>query len=458
MNRRNFLTAMLGTSALAALPRLSFGEPTPGTPFWINIQAAGAWDPALLFDPKPNLRGRLASETFLLYGVPTLTGPSGTGTISAPSSNALRSTPGGGIPYLGFADLHGDPTNPLHPYKCFLPTYYDRVTIINGVDTGTVNHDVGARFCASGSLNEGYPCFASQVAAANGSERALSFLNMGGYDETAGIITASRLDGKGLPSLLRLMGPNDLSGDNQGSDVLLAQRSLDRVLAAHAQRVMRLRSSQRLPEHRRGLDSLAQAESGVANLQGMRFNANDQGQKNLLAIGIDAFRRGIATSMNVVCPSFDSHDNNEQTQAAAVYNLFETLRTLLIETETPSSGSAPVPAVLVVTSDFGRSPYYRNAGTDHWSVGSVMIIQNTLAKSLGLGLPTNRVIGGTTGGNENVALRPLRVNPSTLALDDRGIVITPGHVLRALRRLAKIDSSPRIAAFPLSVDRDLSIG
>lgn len=87
-----------------------------------------------------------------------------------------------------------------------------------------------------------------------------------------------------------------------------------------------------------------------------------------------------------------------------------------------------------------------------------MIIQNTLAKNLGLGLPTNRVIGGTTGGNETVALRPLRINPSTLALDASGIVITPGHVLRALRRLAKIDSSPRIAPFPLSVDRDLSIG
>lgn len=304
MNRRNFLQALVGTSALAALPRLGFGNPGPEAPFWIKVQASGAWDPALLFDPKPTLRTRLAGNTFYLYGVPTLTSMSGTGTIMAPGSTELRTTPGGGIPYLGFADLHGDPLNPAHPYKCFLPTFYDRITLINGVDTGTVNHEVGARYCASGSLNEGYPCFASQVASVCGSDRALSFLNMGGYDETAGIIAASRLDGNGLPSLLRLI----------------------------------------------------------------------------------------------------------------------------------------------------------NGGTDHWQVGSVMIVQNNPAKSLNLGLPTNKVIGGTTGGNETQALRSQRVNPSTLALDSNGVLITPGHVLRVLRRLAKIADSPKLVGFPLTVDKDLALG
>ena len=181
MNRRDFIK-VLGGSAAAAVsfvamrPGKGQAGPMPADVLWINVQATGGWDPALFCDPRPTLRTGL-NRTLYLYGVPILQNGQpamGTGLIMPATSTQMRSTPGGGINYLGFADFQGDPQNPNHPYKCFFPTYYDRITIINGIDTGTVNHDIGTRYCASGSDIAGSPCFATQVAYVRGADRPLS--------------------------------------------------------------------------------------------------------------------------------------------------------------------------------------------------------------------------------------------------------------------------------------------
>ena len=461
VTRRDFLKLVAGGGALAMMPRIGWSSPQPGEPMWINVQAMGGWDPTLSFDPRPALRKTGLNRMLYLYGVPILqngVAAMGTGLITPATSTVLRSTPGGGIPYLGFADFHGDPANPNHPYKCFLPTYYDRITIINGIDTGTNNHDIGGRYCSSGSNNQGYPCFATQVAYVRGSDRPLAFLNLGGYDETAGLIAASPLAGSALPNLQRAVAPNDRNGDNTQKSFLLEPGAWDAVQKAHAARLQRQRAALRLPEQRRAIDGLASAESGQGTLSALQFNANDQSLGNVLALGIDAFRRGLASSMNVPVSGFDTHGDNEQGQASALYDLFETVKLLLQQTESPTGGKAPVPAVIAVTSDFGRSPYYRNAGTDHWPVTSVMLVQNSLAKAKGLALPTNTVIGATSGGDATLAQRAQKIDPKTFAVDAGGVVLTPGHVVRALRRVAGIDGSPKLAAWPLTVDRDLAIG
>ena len=56
------------------------------------------------------------------------------------------------------------------------------------------------------------------------------------------------------------------------------------------------------------------------------------------------------------------------------------------------------------------------------------------------------------------ALRAIKVNPQTFQLDNAGVTVTPGHLFRALRRLAKLDGAPALARYPLTVDRDLAIG
>jgi uncharacterized protein (DUF1501 family) len=97
--------------------------------------------------------------------------------------------------------------------------------------------------------------------------------------------------------------------------------------------------------------------------------------------------------------------------------------------------------VLVVGSDFGRTPGYNDGnGKDHWPITSMM--------ALGAGIRGNRVVGGTDDRH-----RALKVNPTTLLPDDGGIVLRPEHVHRALRRLAGIDQDEIILKqFPLATD------
>jgi hypothetical protein len=459
MKRRDLLKALAGGGALALAPRIGLGTPLAGGVFWVHVQAVGGWDPALTCDPKAPLRKRGLDRELYLYHVPVL-GPNGqpadgTGFIRAPRSMALRTTPGGGIPYLGFADLHGDPADPAHPYRCFFPTLHDRITVFNGIDTGTINHEIGARYCSAGSINEGFPCFATQVAAARGPSLPLAFVNLGGYAETANLVPATTLTGPALQNLQRVIAPNDRNGDDQGDDTIVSPGVMRAVREAHARRTARLRGRLVLPDQRRALDAMTAAGAGMQTLAELHFNARDGSLANVVAVAVDAYRRGLAVSMNLPVSGFDSHGDNEQTQALALHEVFEAVKIVLAETEAPPGGRQPVPAVIVMSSDFGRSPYYRNGGTDHWPVTSMLIVQNRLAK---LPIPTNTVIGATTEGDDTQAMRPVKVDPRTLKPHSAGVTLSPGHVVRALRRLAGIDGSQRLAAWPLTVERDLSIG
>src|SRR5205823_4505533 len=142
-----------------------------------------------------------------------------------------------------------------------------------------------ARYCASGSSNEGSPCFATQVAWVRAPDRPLAFMDLGGYDETAGLVAATPLVGGAVPNLLRGVAPNDQSGDNVGSDFLIPSSSLDLVQKAHAARMQRLRTRLKLPEQRRGLDALIRAENGQGDLRMLQFDGRDQSQDNVIRVG-----------------------------------------------------------------------------------------------------------------------------------------------------------------------------
>jgi hypothetical protein len=466
MNRRSFLRTLSRAGMAAAaltvgahLPRIAWGEPSPDAPLWVHIQADGGWDQCLTFDPKPSLRSEsLIDREVYLYSVPTWeNGQAGRGTaiIGGPSTVEVRTA--GGISYLAFADFHADLQNPDHPYKPFLPTYHDRITIFNGVDTATNNHSVGARYSASGTNNEGSPCFATQLAAARGVDKPLAFLNLGGYDETANLVQATPLDARSLPYLLRAVNPNDLSGNNRDGDALFDPPALARVRQAHEARTLRLMGSHALPSHKRALESYAAAAAGVAPLEALKFSGSDQTRDNMILVGLEAFRQGLAVSMNMSVGGFDTHMDNSQYQAEAYFNLFEALRFILEQSENPADGKSPLPVVIVVTSDFGRSPYFTGGGTDHWPTSSTMVIQNRAVTPLPI--PTSTVIGSTTLDLDPTAsLAPIPVNPQTLQPDPSGVLLTPGHIMRVLRRAAKIDAHPALAAYPIQVEGDLDLG
>jgi hypothetical protein len=71
---------------------------------------------------------------------------------------------------------------------------------------------------------------------------------------------------------------------------------------------------------------------------------------------------------------------------------------------------------------------------------------------LGDGIKGDRVIGGTDPGHN-----ALKIDPKTLALSEAGISLHPGHIHRALRKLAGIDTSPVVQGFSIKEEEDLPL-
>jgi len=88
----------------------------------------------------------------------------------------------------------------------------------------------------------------------------------------------------------------------------------------------------------------------------------------------------------------------------------------------------------------------------------MLVLVNHQAQTLGMALPVGRVIGASTDGDASRALQSVKVDPSNLTLSDQGIKLTPGHVLRVMRRLAGVENAPALASFPISIEGDLNLG
>jgi hypothetical protein len=418
MNRRSFLfwLGACGVYQMGGRLRPARGAPSEPRAMWIHVQATGGWDQALFCDPKPSVRPGLSA-----------------------AHKAIRRA--GNLSYLAFCDFDQP--------QGFFGRYYDRLLIINGVDTATNNHDIGTRYSSSGSSNEGTPCFAAQVAAAYGQSLPLAFLAFGGYDETAELIPRARVPVGGSAMLASLTRPNDAGG----GEPFLPRGTAALVEKAHIERIQRLLREPRLPGQKQALQRLQQVRLAQKELSRLQIPAGPEDLTKLVRIGLDAYARKLAVSMGLSLEGFDSHAQNETTQADRLKRLFATVS--LIADESEARG---VPALILMTSDFGRTPYYTNDGTDHWPTSSVMVLVNSHAKRAGLPLPTNQVIGATTDGAMNQALRPVKINPRTFMPDAAGVQLTPGHLMRALRRIAQIDGAEVLRRFPLTVDRDIALG
>jgi hypothetical protein len=52
----------------------------------------------------------------------------------------------------------------------------------------------------------------------------------------------------------------------------------------------------------------------------------------------------------------------------------------------------------------------------------------------------------------STVLRARKINPNTHAFEDTGVLLTPTHVMRALREVAGISAAPELRSVPLQVD------
>ena len=423
MKRRDFLK-LLGAAGVSVVCPPGLGTARAQTagyegPLFCSIAANGGWDVTSFCDPKTNVPGQPEINHWA-------------------RTDTIRTITGSEITYAPFANN-----------QRFFDRFHGDMLVVNGIDAQTNSHDAGVRHNWSGRLAPGYPSFAALAAAAYGQGLPLSFIHNGGYRETAGVVSYTRIDNPGV--LTMLTNPNAVPWG--GTDVLNDADELA-IVRAHAddRTAALLARTDLLPRERRAIDSMAAAVSNSGQLEALAAVLPEQfpepidldGNYNWLLqqieIALLCYTAGLTVACDLVSWGFDTHvdhDNEQSMYLAALTNGVEYLWDRAAELGIADR------LVVCINSDFGRTPQYNaDNGKDHWPIGSAIFMQQNAPWG-------DRVIGTTDDGHNAIALHPATLQPDP----EGGVILTPGHVQDAYRRLGGIDQHATTQTFPLLADQ-----
>jgi hypothetical protein len=444
MDRRRFMkvAGIAGMSLMAPVAlrdrEAQAGAGTYKGPFWIMYNAQGGWDATMLTDPKGGTAGN-AMSVDQAY-TPGMIGKAGN------------------IQYAPLSYSTGGQV--VQTAQAFFEAHYQRLCVINGVDTQTNNHDAGTCTTWSGQLLSGFPSLAAMIATAATTALPipLSFISNGGYDDTAGLCSLTRV---GDPTALeKLAFPNQADPTNPTTDTYFTNNTASRIQAAQAGRIAALTGKATLPTTASSMNSLymaRQTTGGLSllgnalksvnlvttndfpNLNGVQGLNDLQGLLQQVQLALIAFKSGVAVSANLNYGGFDTHSNNDVQQERQLMIYLFGLDYLFKQIDAMGLTNQ---VYVVCGSDFSRTPYY-NAGNgkDHWNITSQMFA--------GPKIEGNRVLGGTDAGFVSIP-----VDPTTLAQAPMtGERINTTHVHHALRKLAGLSGGPLDTEFGLPGDQ-----
>jgi len=409
IDRRRFLklaaSAGLVVAAPPMLPRIAraSGEGYPG-PYWVTIHANGGWDPTMVCDPKGRANETVTDRVnnYMIDEIVEV-GP-------------FRAAPIEGVPE-------------------FFERYRSELLVINGIDTGTNSHDTGTRHVWSGSFDATMPSFSALVAASSNDRPALAFLTNGGYDVTDGLIAPTRIPSVGAVN--EIAYPHRID-PNEPASTMLAPSAYSRIEQARNERLVRLGNHATLPREQRAMSTLYEtrnSENEIARLaQALpeALDASGNALRRQAEIAVATFKAGLTISANLQIGGYDTHGNHDQNHIPRIQQLIDGVDYLMRVAEDQGIIDK---MIVVIGSDFARTPWYNDTnGKDHWSITSMMM--------MGPGIRGGRVIGRT-----DERQFPALVDPSTLAISDGGIRITPGHIHASLRELAGVADAPVVAPY-----------
>ena len=443
MKRRKFLNYMsLATATALFTTNAQAMEEKEADSLFIFVQASGGWDVTSLCDPK----GYLAEEVEENNNI---------------SNNAMNKsyaksdiiTLDNGISYPPITiETHGASHGVTFDYSDFFEKYKDELLIINGIDTQTNGHDAGKRYMMSGKLAEGYPAISALIAGVYLPSSPLGFITSGGYDVTNGFVAGTRVSN--ARTIIDLASPNIRESDEE--DLFVYPLVFKEIKKARQERILRILSKQKLASVKTAMEQFQIAHSGtnelvklVTFLDQLDENLNEEASDNAVfsqgRFAMAGFKAGLTTSVNISTGGFDTHGDNDRGQLNRLSKLLKGID--LLKQEAKNLGIEDK-ITFIIGSDFGRTPRYNASnGKDHWRVTSMMFMGNKLSKT--------GVIGSTTHEHQIE-----EVNPKTLKKDiENGIKINYGHINKALRKLANIDTNSNINQYyPLdSTLEDLDI-
>ncbi len=413
-SRRGFLQALgLGVAGLAVgWPFRADAQAAWNGRLLLYVHASGGWDPTSFCDPK----GRETADSpepvnhYLTSEIRTANAPSP----------------------LTWA--------PMAANEAFFQTYGDRLLVINGLDTSTNGHESGTRYACSGTLADTHPALAALYAGVFAADKSMPFLTNGAFDSTRGVVARTRVSN--MSALDRLADTQDVGNSTH----ILPPDTMARIAQANADRETARLAAPLLPrerlEHGKFTSAARTTENGISRLKAQLPDLNTfataLGKQG--AIALAAWRAGLSASAQLTIGGFDTHSNHDNNQSTALTALTQGLGEVMREI---ARLNAEGDVVVVVGSDFGRTPVYNDGnGKDHWPVTSMV--------ALGAGIRGNRVIGGSTPDFRARAVDPAHFQPVDGSAN--GVVLTPAHVHRALRTLLGLTGTTLDQQFPINVE------
>ena len=432
MKRRNFIKYMSIVTAGVLLPNELNSATTNNTnPLFIFIQASGGWDVTSLCDPKGYLANEIDSNNRV-----------STNAMNMSYANKDIVTMANGIKYPPITvATHGNSHQVIYDYATFFNKFENKLLVINGIDTQTNGHSSGSRFLMSGKLAEGYPAISALIAGVNIPASPLGFITSGGYDFTDNFVPSTRISN--ASTLTQLSNTNKISSDPTKSDTFIEKSVFSRIEKMRIERIDRIINKQKLDSIKNLMTEFKISHSGSndlikfdTSLKQLDTNLDAKAKSNTVfsqgRMAMAGYKSGLTASVNISKGGFDTHSNNDRGQLSNLSKILEGID--LLDQEATNLGIANQ-IVYIIGSEFGRTPSYNgNNGKDHWSVSSMMFI--------GAGINKTGVIGSTTHTH-----KVEKINPTTLKKDTNGIKMTYAHINKALRKLAKIDTNPKVIQY-----------
>lgn len=453
MKRRNFLQLLAATGMSAQLPVFSNRAHAATIPerYLVVVNAGGGWDPTSICDPKGFNRA-YADNSDRFEG--------STNSVDLDSNKRFGQIQWSAIPE-GVSNDDDVRLRIESQFDQFFQSYGNRLTVINGIDNGTNNHDTGNRVTWSGHEENGYPSISALYAAAISPRLPMAFISNGGYDFTDSLVARARANSAGF--INEISDPNFWFTDsNTQFRRGLHYRSEDNqvdiynmIQQAQNNRIQRQQNNEPLPKRREQLGQLFTVRGEDNNLGALKTHIDDiqanvsrdanwnpnraNSLKSQAEVVAAAFKANVAASANLSVGGFDTHGNHDASAYPRLGDLMEGVHFL---NQALTHAGIADRTTIVIGSDFGRTPYYNSGnGKDHWPITSVMVLH-----------PTTVNTGGRVFGASTTDFRAQSINPQTGLAEASGDMLGPQHVNQALRELMGIQNNPLMADYPLAAN------
>jgi hypothetical protein len=415
MLRRDLLkqTMLLGAASLLPLPRL-YAAPFAGYSgrLLVTVQCDGGWDVTSFCDPKTNQPGEKEITQWS-------------------KSGDIRTA--GNIQYAPYANN-----------QSFFENHYQDMLVINGVDMQTNSHTTGVLHNWSGRNSSGLPTLTSLFAANNAPEQPLSYLNFGGFSETAGLIRFSRF--QNISNLKNLLEPELIGFEENGEPKapLKMASEIERIRQFRREKTQKMLAAPTLINRQKtNLKAFSDALSSKGSLKEFKnflpdsdelkgqieiSNQTSSDLKDQVRLTTAAFESGLTSAADLFIGGFDTHNTHDALHEPLLAFTTDAIQLFWQLAEEKNIADR---ITMVIGSDFGRTPHYNaTEGKDHWPIGSVVVIEKNASW-------TNRSVGLTDEGHNG-----LGIDTTTMERDDQnGTYIYPKDVHKALRRHLGIENS-----------------